>query len=69
MTKVVDYIGALIGLPFIIIGWLVSIVVIGFLIGYESFQYGELKKNLLSQNLKVIDSLSKQIAELKKEKE
>lgn len=65
LRRTIIAIGGFLGLPFILIGWLCSIIEMGFLTGYESFAYGEAKMGLLKKQSEVIDKLLKEREERK----
>lgn len=59
MNKIQDILAVLIGWPFIIIGWLVSVFVTSFYIGYEAFSLGEYKKSCIHDLNNIIEEISK----------
>lgn len=59
MNKVQDILAFLIGWPFMIIWWLVSVWVTSFYFGYEAFKYGDYQKSCIHNLNNIIEEISK----------
>ena len=61
-----EKIEVIIGMPFMFFGWILSVIYIGFMIGWESGRLGEYKKKSLTHLNSVIDDLLQKNENLKK---